>query len=161
MTVQSRSRVRAVSAFVVIVISLGASFLACDEAKRSNGEECLKSFDCLSGNCSSMRCVASPPLLEGTPSSDAAVTESGSIDGGGNDSSGGADTGGDTSTGSDANGDGDGPGVDAPADAPKDVIDAMNDVDFPDGPGDAQPDVLAAALDVSDDALGIPDALGG
>lgn len=67
MTVQSRSRVRAVSAFVAIVVSIGASFIACDTVRRANGEECLQDTDCLSLVCSSRVCIAAPPLQTGTP----------------------------------------------------------------------------------------------
>jgi hypothetical protein len=60
-----RSSTRAVSAFVLCVVALGASFAACTTYKRSNGEDCLKDEDCLSQVCRAGVCAAPPPILNG------------------------------------------------------------------------------------------------
>ncbi len=39
----------------------------CTESRRSLGEECIKSEDCLSGICEAMHCAAQPPLLDAAP----------------------------------------------------------------------------------------------
>jgi hypothetical protein len=44
-----------------------AVFAACAETRRSLGEGCLKSEDCLSGVCAGAQCVAAPPLLDAEP----------------------------------------------------------------------------------------------
>ena len=52
------------AALVVVTLSLIG---ACTETRRSEGDDCLKSDDCLSGICSAQKCIAQPPLLEGGP----------------------------------------------------------------------------------------------
>jgi len=51
----------------------------CMETRRSNGEDCLKNDDCLSGICSSLVCAAAPPVTSAEPMADGgAVAETGS-----------------------------------------------------------------------------------
>jgi hypothetical protein len=47
---------------MLLLLVLGA----CTETRRTNGEDCLKDDDCLSGVCSSQKCTAAPPLLDAT-----------------------------------------------------------------------------------------------
>jgi hypothetical protein len=56
-----------VTVFVTALVTLGA----CNETRRSLGEECLKGDDCVSGLCSSQHCAEPPPVLEASVASDA------------------------------------------------------------------------------------------
>jgi hypothetical protein len=49
-------------AFVVAGIGVAALAVACAQARRTDGEECLKSEDCLSGVCVQLVCGSSGPL---------------------------------------------------------------------------------------------------
>jgi hypothetical protein len=53
------------SVVAALAIALGLVG-ACSEMRRTNGEECLKNDDCLSGVCSALVCVAVPPVLDGS-----------------------------------------------------------------------------------------------
>jgi hypothetical protein len=145
MTVQSRSRVRAVSAFVAIVVSIGASFIACDTVRRANGEECLQDTDCMSLVCSTRVCIAAPPLQTGTP-------DPGGADSGAPDAGGGADSSDSAMPVQDASDDG--PSKDSATNG-----DALLDDAALDG---ALVDADAAGLeDARDDAADAADAAGG
>lgn len=65
----TRSRPRREVAAVAIAAGLVATWAlaACTETRRPLGEDCLKNGDCLSGICSGLRCVATPPFLDGSP----------------------------------------------------------------------------------------------
>jgi hypothetical protein len=145
MTVQARSRSRAVSAFVVIVMCIGASFAACTDTKRSNGDDCIKSEDCSSGVCSALKCVAPPPLRDG--SSSTPVDSGNPIPDGGSGEAG-ADSGSSDSGAGDADASDDGPAA----------LDAANSMDamFPDVGFDVN-----FGLDVDIPDIHIPDVRGG
>src|SRR5205809_613976 len=99
----TRSRLRGISTFVAVIAALGVLFGACIDTRRSNGEDCLKDDDCLSGICSVLKCVGNPPLLDGSAGS-------GDTGGGGDSSPDTAAEGGDSSTtDSGDSGDADGP----------------------------------------------------
>jgi hypothetical protein len=53
-----------VLAFVVAGIAALSLAYACAETKRSPGDQCLKSADCLSGICSQLVCAAQAPLTD-------------------------------------------------------------------------------------------------
>ena len=116
----NRSNVRAASAFMLIVASLGAAFGACTQYKSANGESCLKDEDCLAGSCIAGYCALPTP----NPAEDAGTL---AVDGA-SDSAGDAlapgDSGGDTSTVT--------PTDSGPGDAGQDAIDASNDTNTPD-----------------------------
>jgi hypothetical protein len=38
---------------------------ACEENRRSEGEDCLKGSDCLSSICASLKCASESPLMNG------------------------------------------------------------------------------------------------
>ena len=54
----------------------------CAEQRRSLGEDCLKDDDCLSGICADNRCVAAPPLLDGSAGAGDASPDAPGIDAG-------------------------------------------------------------------------------
>jgi len=60
-TVRVRARVLE---FVMAGIAALSLAYACAETKRSLGDECLKSEDCLSGICSQLVCAAAAPLVD-------------------------------------------------------------------------------------------------
>jgi hypothetical protein len=64
----------AVLAAALAVVGLAQG---CAESRRSLGDECLKSQDCLSGICSQFACAASPPTLDTEENADAASPEAG------------------------------------------------------------------------------------
>lgn len=49
---------------VLLVLAAVGLAGACAETRRSVGEDCLKSQDCLSGICSQLVCIASPPTTD-------------------------------------------------------------------------------------------------
>src|SRR5262245_20948317 len=120
---KARSRFRAASCFLTVILAVGALFGACTEGKRGIGDECIRNDDCVSDTCVARRCTAPPPFTDAAqPQGDGAV---------GTDSSGEAGDSGDSGGGdgsSDGSGDADGPGEDvtndAPADSGSDVTDA-------------------------------------
>jgi hypothetical protein len=62
-------------AFVVpVVLAVVVLAASCAETRRSQGEACLKSEDCLSGICSQLVCVAAPPTIDAAVENDAAAT---------------------------------------------------------------------------------------
>ncbi|HEY8040959.1 MAG TPA: hypothetical protein VIF15_14235 [Polyangiaceae bacterium] len=69
----------------VIPLLLGVGLAgACGDMRRSLGEDCLKSQDCLSGICSQLHCAVAPPTTDTVasgPGSDATVD--GPVDGSG------------------------------------------------------------------------------
>jgi hypothetical protein len=73
----------AVLATALAVVGLAQ---ACAESRRSLGDECLKSQDCLSGICSQFACAAPPPTLDteenADTGADGGADASGSLDGG-------------------------------------------------------------------------------
>ena len=110
-----RSPIRVVLATGVMALTLVG---ACAETRRSLGDDCLKDEDCLSGICAGLKCVAAPPIIDGsTPAGD-----SGAPDAAGGDT--GADTGFDAPVEA---------AVDAPVDSP---VDSPADVTSSDSPGD-------------------------
>jgi hypothetical protein len=94
-TVRVRARVLA---FVVAGIAASSLAYACAETKRSLGDECIKSDDCLSGICQQFVCAAAPPLTDSTETN----TEAGAADTGTADTSTPADTGTAGETGDDS-----------------------------------------------------------
>ena len=103
-TVRVRARVLV---FVVAGIAALSLAYACAETKRSLGDECIKSEDCLSGICSAFVCSATPPLIDAMVEN----TEAGeTTDSGSGGETGVADTGSaqetGSSSGSEAGGDG-------------------------------------------------------
>jgi uncharacterized membrane protein YgcG len=106
-TVRVRARVLV---FVVAGIAALSLAYACAEVRRSLGDECIKSEDCLSGICSQFVCSASPPLIDAmVENEEAGESETGPAPD--SSSSGGGDTGsaaetGSSSSGSEAGGDG-------------------------------------------------------
>jgi hypothetical protein len=104
-TVRVRARVLA---FVVAGIAALSLAYACAETKRSLGDECLKSTDCLSGICQQLVCSAAPPLTDSTETN----TEAGTTDTGtAPDTSSPADTGTAAETGDDSSSSGGGDGA--------------------------------------------------
>jgi hypothetical protein len=166
-----RSNVRAASAFVLIVASLGAAFGACTQYKSYAGQECLKDDECLAGACVAGVCVQPPPLIvggvdAGHPASEAGGDSAAPLsDDSGDDGPAVLDTGLDSAGPVDA---GEDTGSDSGHDA--DTTDASNDTsDAPDS-ADASNDVSAppdssddAPVDADDDATGArevrPDSL--
>ncbi len=149
----NRSNVRAASAFVLIVASLGAAFGACTQYKSYNGQECLKDDECLAGSCVAGLCEQPPPLLTGPlpdsgtpdtgPATDSALPSEAGDDG----PAAPGDSGNDSAifdSGHDA------------ADA-ADAADASNDVNAPsdssDDASDAADDDATGARDVRPDSL--------
>jgi hypothetical protein len=62
-----RASVR-ILAFVVPVLLVAVGALsACQETRRTLGDACLKSEDCLSGICTQLVCTAAPPLINDEP----------------------------------------------------------------------------------------------
>jgi hypothetical protein len=65
MTVKDRFRThRRVLTIVSVVVSFGAIAIACQDTRRSQGEECIKNVDCESDICLDQRCVAAGPILD-------------------------------------------------------------------------------------------------
>jgi hypothetical protein len=70
----------AIAALVTALLTAVVAPLgACNETRRSLGEECLKGDDCISTLCSSQHCVEEPPALDAASlvpeaASDAIVT---------------------------------------------------------------------------------------
>ena len=55
------------------MLTAGVLAVACAETKRTQGEECLKSDDCISGICRSLVCTSEPPNegpIDAAPSRD-------------------------------------------------------------------------------------------
>jgi hypothetical protein len=50
--------------FVSVAAPL-AWLASCAEDRRSEGEDCLKDSDCLSGICASLKCAYEPPVEDG------------------------------------------------------------------------------------------------
>jgi len=68
----SRSSSRSVPALVLAALVASAvALFACAETRRTLGEDCLKSDDCLSGICSSLKCAEAPPILGASPTATA------------------------------------------------------------------------------------------
>lgn len=73
----------AMAALVTVVVIFLVTLGACNETRRSLGEECLKGDDCVSGLCSSQHCVEPAPVLEAGVATDAgnvAVTDGAPVD---------------------------------------------------------------------------------
>jgi hypothetical protein len=70
MTDRSRARSLVVPAFAMAFIAFAAVASACGETRRSLGEDCIRSEDCLSNLCASAKCSSDPPLLDGSPPPD-------------------------------------------------------------------------------------------
>jgi hypothetical protein len=86
-----RASARALAFVVPLLVAVGLAG-ACAENRRSLGEDCLKSADCLSGVCSQLRCAVPPPTTDTMtqgPGSDATVDGPGEAASGGE---GGADS---------------------------------------------------------------------
>ena len=66
------ARRSAIAALVALVVTFLVTLGACNETRRSLGEECLKGDDCVSGLCSSQHCVEPAPVLEASVPVDAA-----------------------------------------------------------------------------------------
>jgi hypothetical protein len=124
MTDAPRSRSRAVTTFVVLVVGLGALFAACTTYERDNGYACLKDSDCNSGYCVAALCAGAPPLL---PPGASYPSDAASDTGGGSEDAG-SDSG---PPPSDSGSDGDGPAV-VVNDSGPDAADA-NENDASDG----------------------------
>jgi hypothetical protein len=62
-------------ALVTAVVGTAVTLGACNETRRSLGEECLKGDDCLSTICSSQHCAEAPPVLEASVVTDASSTD--------------------------------------------------------------------------------------
>jgi hypothetical protein len=93
-------------AVLLVLVAVGFAG-ACAETRRTIGEDCLKSQDCLSGVCSQLVCVAAAPTTNQTPTGDGgAPAEAGETDA----SDGGTGAEAQAEAGADA-------GTDAPADA--------------------------------------------
>lgn len=62
-----------------------SAIVACGEARRPIGDECLRDEDCLSGVCSARSCVSAPPLKVGatgpTPDEEPDIADA-SVEGG-------------------------------------------------------------------------------
>lgn len=57
-----------IAALVTSTVTASVVLLgACNETRRSLGEECLKGDDCLSTVCSSQHCVEVSPVLDAAP----------------------------------------------------------------------------------------------
>jgi hypothetical protein len=65
------TRKAVVLALVAVAVGLAG---ACAETRRTNGEDCLKSQDCLSGICSQLVCIAAPPTTDQKPTNGDAST---------------------------------------------------------------------------------------
>ena len=110
-------RIRVVAcACVVALVVVGA----CTETRRSNGEDCLKGDDCISGVCSGLKCVATPPILDGSAGTADASRDATGFDAG--DAS--------TDAGIDASGDAE---LDAPVEAAGDAAPDDAGLDAADG----------------------------
>jgi hypothetical protein len=147
-----RSQTRAVTAFVAIVLAIGAAFAACTSYQRQNGEDCIKDVDCLSNYCLAQVCAPPPPLLVGGAYDGGVSEDTGT---GGVDSSPGApDTATAVDSGSDSSGDSsaDGPPAGDSAGEP-DAGDGQASLDGA-GDGSDLDAADAAVLDASDDASG-------
>ncbi len=59
----ARGRARAL-ALVLPVLAALASFGGCTESRRSNGDDCIKDEDCLSGICAQYVCTAAAPTTD-------------------------------------------------------------------------------------------------
>lgn len=70
-----RARARAL-AVVVAVLAVTGLAAACAQTKRSLGDACLKSEDCLSGICSQLVCVGEPPLTDVESTADSGLSAS-------------------------------------------------------------------------------------
>lgn len=55
-----------VLALLAFAVAMGIAG-GCAETRRTIGEDCLKSEDCLSGICSQLVCVAAPPTTDQKP----------------------------------------------------------------------------------------------
>ncbi len=100
-----------VLAFVVVGIGALSLAYACAETRRSDGDQCLKSDDCLSGICQQLVCAEQGPLIDsmvqndeagqapdtgtGAESAAEAAADTGSAAETGDDSSSGSSSGGD------------------------------------------------------------------
>jgi hypothetical protein len=74
----ARVRARALAFAIAGMAALTLAY-ACAQARRTNGEECLKSEDCLSGLCSQLVCSSPGPLTNTMATND----EAGEPDSGG------------------------------------------------------------------------------
>jgi hypothetical protein len=74
--------VRALAWILPVALAAGLAS-ACADERRALGEGCLKDQDCLSGICSQLKCAASPPLLQGAPTSTAGPDAAGVPEAGG------------------------------------------------------------------------------
>ena len=120
-----RSQTRAVTAFVAILLAVGATFAACTSYQRQNGEECIKNVDCLSNYCLSQACSPPPPILVGSAYEEAGQSQD---SGSGVDSGSGAP---DTGTSSDSAGSNADSSGDSSADGPP--ADSAGEPDASDG----------------------------
>jgi hypothetical protein len=71
----------AIAALVTVVVIFLVTLGACNETRRSLGEECLKGDDCVSGLCSSQHCAEPAPVLEASVPADAALNDVSITDG--------------------------------------------------------------------------------
>lgn len=148
-----RLQTRAVIAFVATVASVGAAVGACTSYLRSNGEECIKDLDCLSGYCLAQVCGTPGPILNGSSYGDGGTSSGEDSGSTGTPETG---TGADTSTPT---------GGDSAADAPSSPIDASGDelgeAAFPSDADDVVDLDASNRSDGSDDsgvdASGVPD----
>jgi hypothetical protein len=102
-----------VLAFVVAGMAALSLVYACAETKRSPGDECLKSADCLSGICQQLVCASQGPLTdamlqnpEAGQQADTGTAGEGSTSDAPADTGSAAETGGDSSGGSEGGSDG-------------------------------------------------------
>jgi len=97
-TVRVGARVLALVMAGIAALSLA---YACAETKRSLGDECLKSEDCLSGICSQLVCAAAAPLIDAMVENEEAG-QSDVVSSGDGSAEAAADTGSGTETGADS-----------------------------------------------------------
>jgi hypothetical protein len=97
-----------VLAFVVAGIGALSLAYACAETRRSPGEACLKSEDCLSGICSQLVCASQGPLIDAMVQNDEAGQADTSPAGEGSTGEAAADTGSAPETGPDSSSSGSG-----------------------------------------------------
>jgi hypothetical protein len=62
--------------FVGAVVAVVGIAGACSQARRSNGDSCIKDEDCLSSICAGGTCIASGPMLDAAYDADTGVTKS-------------------------------------------------------------------------------------
>jgi hypothetical protein len=142
-----RSQTRAAIAFVAIVLAIGASFGACTDYQRQNGEECLKGTDCVSNYCLAQACASPPPILIGSSYEEAGQSED---SGGGVESGSGAP---DTGTSSDSASKADSSG-DSSADGPPARDEAGQDSGEEDASDVSLDATDSSEVDASDDSNG-------